>query len=146
MQRNVSHMIRLEEIRVNPHAPEFAKPHPKQESIWHKQYPEGFAKVDLREYPAANAVIEAWKEGITIARKLAISVGMAPQNRVANDHDDKESSDDGGSDNDTDDGDNDWFYNPFRCPGNQLSADTTECRDNSDEDDICCGKNELSGR
>ena len=35
LRRNTSHMIHLEEIRINPDAPDFAKPHPKQESIWH---------------------------------------------------------------------------------------------------------------
>ena len=34
LRRNTAHMIRLEEIRVDPSTPEFAKPHPKQESIW----------------------------------------------------------------------------------------------------------------
>ena len=38
LQRQITHMIRLEEIRLNPDAPAFAKPHPKQESIWNKQY------------------------------------------------------------------------------------------------------------
>ena len=123
MQRNVSHMIRLEEIRVDPHAPEFAKPHPKQESIWHKQYPEGFAKANLKEYPAADTVIEAWQEGIAIARELSISVGMVSQSRAVND----------------------WLYDPFGYPGNQL-ADTTECQGTTDEDDICCGNDEFSGR
>ena len=37
LRRNTSHMIRLEEICMDPSAPEFAKPHPKQESIWRKQ-------------------------------------------------------------------------------------------------------------
>lgn len=30
LQSNVSHMIRLEQIKADPEAPEFAKPHPKQ--------------------------------------------------------------------------------------------------------------------
>ena len=47
LQRNTSHMIRLEQIRVDPSAPEFAKPHPKQESIWARQYLDGFTKVRL---------------------------------------------------------------------------------------------------
>ncbi|KAL9976902.1 hypothetical protein ACROYT_G014243 [Oculina patagonica] len=34
LRKNPSHMIRLEEICINPNAPDFAKPHPKQESIW----------------------------------------------------------------------------------------------------------------
>lgn len=47
LNRNTSHMIRLEQIRVDPSAPEFAKPHPKQESIWAKQYPVGYEKARL---------------------------------------------------------------------------------------------------
>lgn len=41
LRRNNSHMIRLEQIRVDPNAPDFAKPHPKQESIWSRQYATG---------------------------------------------------------------------------------------------------------
>ena len=44
LRRNSSHMIRLEQIQVDPLAPEFAKPHPKQESIWVRQYADGFVK------------------------------------------------------------------------------------------------------
>ena len=124
VQRNVSHMIRLEEIRVDPHAPEFAKPHPKQESIWHKQYPERFEKAELKEYPAADKVIEAWQEGIEIARELSTSVGMVSQSRALNN----------------------WFYDPFGYPGNQLVTDATECQGTTDEDVICCGNGEFSGR
>lgn len=77
----------------------------------------------MKEYPAADTVIEAWKEGIAIARELSISVGMVSQSRAVND----------------------WFYDPFGYPGNQL-ADATECHGTTDEDDICCGNDEFSGR
>ena len=70
-------MIRLEEIRVDPSAPEFAKLHPKQESIWGQQYAQPFNTANLKEYPAIGEEIEAWKQGIKIAR-LARSVGMIP--------------------------------------------------------------------
>ena len=78
LRGNTSHMIRLEEIRVDPSAPEFAKPHPKQESIWGQQYPRPFNMANLKEYPAFGEEIEAWKQGIKIARRLARSVGMIP--------------------------------------------------------------------
>lgn len=71
-------MIRLEEICVDPSVPEFAKPHPKQESIWGQQYPRPFNMANLKEYPAIGEEIEAWKQGIKIARRLARSVGMIP--------------------------------------------------------------------
>lgn len=44
-------MIHLEEIRVDPLAPEFTKPHPKQESIWSQQYVQPLNKADLVAYP-----------------------------------------------------------------------------------------------
>lgn len=51
-------MIRLEEIRINPDAPDFAKPHPKQESIWHRQYEDGYEKVSLRDYPVVGSEVD----------------------------------------------------------------------------------------
>ena len=58
LRRNTSHMIRLEEIRINPDAPDFAKPHPKQESIWHRQYEDGYEKVSLRDYPVVGSEVD----------------------------------------------------------------------------------------
>lgn len=57
LRRNTSHMIRLEEIRVDPPAPEFAKPHPKQENIWGQQYERPLNRANLKEYPAIGAEI-----------------------------------------------------------------------------------------
>ena len=37
MLRNMSHQVRLEQLRSDPDGPKFSKPHPKGESIWHKQ-------------------------------------------------------------------------------------------------------------
>ena len=59
LRRNASHMIRLEEIRINPDAPDFAKPHPKQESIWHRQYKDGYEKANLYDYPVAGSEVDA---------------------------------------------------------------------------------------
>ena len=47
LQRNLTHMIRLEEIRTDPHAPKFARPHPKGEVIWPKQYNDGWVPAYL---------------------------------------------------------------------------------------------------
>lgn len=63
---------------MDPSAPEFAKPHSKQESIWGQQYPRPFNMANLKEYPAIGEEIEAWKQGIKIARRLERSVGMIP--------------------------------------------------------------------
>ena len=95
LRRNTSHMIRLEEIRVDPSAPEFAKPHSKQDSIWGQQYQRPFNIANLKEYPAIGEEIEAWKQGIKIERRLARSVEMIPAVRAQ----DEDNSDD---DNDND--------------------------------------------
>ena len=43
--------MRIEEIRVEPQGPSFAKPHPKQESIWAMQnHFQGQPKVDFWGY------------------------------------------------------------------------------------------------
>ena len=104
LKRNSTHMIRLEEIHVDPLAPEFVKPHPKQESIWPQQYERPLNRPDLTDYPEFGTELEEWKEGIDIARWLARIVGMGPEND-GNDHGDDNGSDghDGG---DTDN----WFY------------------------------------
>ena len=79
MRRNQAHCIRLEEIRSSNNGINFPKPHPKGESIWHKQYESGCQKVNLREYPQDGEEFLAWKEGMQEARKLALSVGMKPE-------------------------------------------------------------------
>lgn len=75
LDQNLSHMIRLESIRVNPQAPDFAKPHPKGEIIWPKQYPDGWQTVPLNAYPALGEEVVAWREGVAIARDLARQAG-----------------------------------------------------------------------
>ena len=173
LRRNTSHMIRLEEIRVDPSAPEFAKPHPKQESIWGQQYERPINMANLEEYPAIGAEIEAWKEGIKIARRLAKSVGMEP----ANDAPDEDNNDDdnGNDGHDEREGDNNcldnnvrgrdqhygcnaveedyWFYRPFECLGNTFRANQGEDDESQsssptagDEDDISAGGPTISGK
>lgn len=70
--------IRLEQIRVDPFAPEFAKPHPKQESIWAHQYADGFVKAPLDDYPTPELVVDTLRDGLSTAQDLVRSVGMAP--------------------------------------------------------------------
>ena len=129
LQSNVSHMIRLEQIKTDPDAPDFSKPHPKQERIWNSQYPSEEFAASLTDYPAHGAQVNAWKEGIHLARKLAVEVGMGPENnRVGNEGDDD--GDDGGGgccpDSVDDNGDS-WFYKPFKYAGNwMLSVDDEE--------------------
>lgn len=154
LSRNTSHMIRLEQIRVDPNAPEFAKPHPKQESIWAKQYPEGYEKACLDHYPVHGEEVQAWREGMGLAEELARSVGMAPSDAInggepqVGDGDD----DDGGcggvcDDDSVDDETNLWFYRPFRYPGNKFFEGNGRLpTENTDEDEVCNGGPCLSGK
>ena len=151
LRRNTSHMIRLEEIRVAPSAPEVAKPHPKQESIWEQQYERPINMVNLKEYPVIGAEIEAWKEGIKIARELARSVGMRPAIQVPNEDrfDDDDNNNDGGNVSHEDY----WFYRPFECLGNSFRSDQDDEDEDSncsptagDEDDISTGGPAISGK
>ena len=50
-------------MRADPNGPKFAKPHPKGESIWHKQHQEPYEKANLSDYPGNGDEILAWKEG-----------------------------------------------------------------------------------
>ena len=148
LRRNASHMIRLEEIRINPDATDFAKPHPKQESIWHRQYEDGYEKANLNDYPVAGSEVDAWKEGMYEARRLARSVGMAPDNDASGSEGDS-SDDDDDHDNDSGGGDNSWFYRPFQYPGNRFGdlQDGTQSsvRSSGDEEDVTAGGQCFSG-
>ena len=82
MFRNHGHQTPLEQIQVDPHGPKFARPHPKGESIWHKQDLPGCVKANLKEYPLPGEEIGAWEDGIREARALARSVGMKPDDHA----------------------------------------------------------------
>ncbi|XP_066931123.1 uncharacterized protein [Clytia hemisphaerica] len=84
MIRNLSHQVRMEQLRADPKGPKFAKPHPKGESIWQKQQEDGYLKVDLTKYPTEGEELVAWQEGIVKAREMAALVGMCPENTVSN--------------------------------------------------------------
>ena len=73
-------MLRLEQIRINPDPPSFAKPHPKGEIIWPKQYGDGWQAADLADYPQPGEEIVAWKAGAEMARELAILAEMIDDN------------------------------------------------------------------
>ena len=128
LRRNLGAMMRLEEIRVDPEGPEFAKPHPKQESIWGKQdVYNGREKADLTLYPGDDEVLAAWRHGKNDAQALASESGMKPDDD--DDHRDAE------SDNDDDNDDNLWFKKPFKYPQNHFSSDLGDL--SSDDEDEC---------
>ena len=114
LRRNISHMMRLENIRIDPEAPEFAKPHPKQESIWHVQNDQDSPPADLTQYPTEAQTISAWRNGIEQARALLHSVGIAPQNYDPNQQEH-------GNHNE----DDEWFFAPFAFPRNKLYKEPT---------------------
>ena len=74
MERNVSHMNRLEEIRVDPLAPDFAKPHPKGEQIWSRQYCGEWQPANLMDYPTPEDTRNAWNEGNIIEKVTYLPV------------------------------------------------------------------------
>lgn len=118
LQRNHNHLVRLEQIQLNPNAPEYAKPHPKKESVWYKQYI-GIPKANLAEYPTADGTLHAWREGICKAKELATYAGMFP-------HDNIEA---------------DWFHHPFDDPGNSFKSNINNLHvdegiEQSDEDNV----------
>lgn len=115
LRRNSSHMIRLEQIRVDPLAPEFAKPHPKQESIWARQYADGFVKA-----PACGPLV--WLPMILVNMK-------GGDNGCDDDDDDHDGGGGCTGENRQGNGEgmevNDWFYHPFRYPGNKFGRGST---------------------
>lgn len=156
--------IRLEQIRVDPFAPEFAKPHPKQESIWARQYADGFVKAPLDDYPTPELVVDTLRDGLSTAQDLVRSVGMAPSDTCEYE---------GGTIAvmmmmtitmavvvvlvRTSKGMarafevNDWFYHPFRYPGNKFGRGSTigdkpdDHPDSGDDVDTTNGITCLSG-
>ena len=93
-------MIRLEHIRVDPFAPEFAKPHPKQESIWARQYADGFVKAPLDDYPTPELVEDTLRDGLSTAQDLVRSIGMAPNDTCEYEGGDNSCDDDHDHDHD----------------------------------------------
>ena len=125
MRRNRSHGLRIEQLRADPAGPEFAKPHPKGESIWTKQYPAGQVKASMKEYFRLGEEIVAWKEGIKEARQLARDVGMLPDDQDNIDFDQFPPFDD----DDAHVNSNLWFYNPYSLPCNNFTS-----KDGDDEE------------
>lgn len=137
MERNLRHMIRLEEIRVNPQAPEFARPHPKGELIWAKQYTPPWVQATQLDYPAVGAETDLWLEGKHMAMDLARQGGMLGQDMQ------EVQEDAPGPPDDPPDG-MQWFYEPFQFNGNNLYAtppDAAHAEDGDDEDGCSDGTN-----
>ena len=154
---------------MDPSAPEFAKPHPKQKSIWEQQCARPFNMANMTQYPAIGEEIEAWKQGIKIARRLARSVGMIAAVCV---QDEGNNNDDNGNDGhpegqsvssclDKDDQHNEanvgdgayWFYRPFQSLGNTFRSnqdeddEDLECLPTScDKDNVSAGGPTISGK
>lgn len=105
-------MIRLETIRVDPNGPKFARPHPKGEIIWARQYDPGWEPANLTEYPQIGQEILAWREGVAEARQLALRAGMGVGALdMFVDGDDP-----------PDPPDLSWAVHPFQCPDNDLQS------------------------
>lgn len=96
------------------------------------------------DYPIVGSEVDAWKEGMYEARRLARSVGISPDNGASSSEEDGDEDD--GNDDDSDNG-NSWFYYPFQYHGNKFGdqpeedgSESTQLSiqsyDNSDEDDI----------
>ena len=121
LQRNIGHQVRLDQIRVDPNGPKFAKPHPKGESIWHRQYNKGCLKADLKNYPAQGEEVNAWKEGIVEGRHLAVLVDMIPgQNQAGSNN---QCPDDYPSDGGDCPQDLEWFFKPYNYKQNKFNGD-----------------------
>ena len=122
LSQNASHIIRLNQIRVDPQAPNFARLHPKGEVIWPSHFGD-YQRADLTRYPLPGEEINAWREGSDTARQLARDAGMMPLP-----HPDQSSDDDN-------DG---WFYRPFAHDCNPLhnfqGDDHDYVDDNEDND------------
>ncbi|KXJ10791.1 hypothetical protein AC249_AIPGENE21797 [Exaiptasia diaphana] len=126
-------MIRLEQIRIDPDAPAFAKPHPKQESIWHRQYPVGFVSANLKVYPQRGTEVNAWRQGImeaTTCIPIAIAVGMTPHAQ----RDDNDSDSDGNSNDDYGDNDDSDHNSSDGSSDGDDSNKGHESDDNSDNE------------
>ena len=117
------------------------------------QYSPEELSASLTDYPAHGAQVQAWKEGIQLARKLAVG---PDNNRVGNgENDDEDDRDGGGCPDSANDNDNDsasWFYKKFKYAGNwMLSVDDEGLEDEdvadlvpTDETDIGIPETRLS--
>ena len=130
MERNRSHMIRLEQIWVNPNAPVFARPHPKGEFIWTRQYAEDWVQADLSQYPAQGSEIHAWNDGAQMAQHLAEVASMV----VANYGQGNRQCDDQDPRDDDIIEEHRWFFQPFH-DAHPLYAEPASDHSQSDEVD-----------
>ena len=75
----------MEQLRADPEGPKFAKPHPKGESIWGRQYEPPVVKGDLKDYPGRGSEIDVYKLRIVSGRGMAVEVGMCQKDYVVSD-------------------------------------------------------------
>lgn len=107
MVRNHSSISRIAEINSTNPKLKLRRSNSKQDNIWDKQYePGNRAKIyDPKGYPTEEEIVNAWREGIEKAHRMARLVGS---DRPAND------SDDDNSDDDDDGSSPEWFDKPYK--------------------------------
>ena len=107
MVRNHSSITRIAEINSTNPKLKLRRSNSKQDNIWDKQYePGNRAKTyDPKGYPTEEEIVNAWREGIEKAHRMARLVGL---DRPAND------SDDDNSDDDDDGSSPEWFDKPYK--------------------------------
>ena len=95
--------------------------------------------------------VDAWKEGMYEARRLARSLGMAPDNNArGSDGDSGDDNDD--HNNDSGGGESNWFYHPFQYPTNRYgdlqegTQSLVQSSGGSDEEDVTAGGQCFSGK
>ena len=57
LSQTATHVIRPDQIRVDPRAPAFARSQPKGEVIWPRQLGDNCQQVDLTAYPARLSIV-----------------------------------------------------------------------------------------
>ena len=84
MVRNYGDMTRIAEINSTNEKVKFRRTNYKQDNIWEKQYELGNRErmCNLKEYPTPAEIIEAWREGVSKARRM---VGMLGQDNSSTD-------------------------------------------------------------
>ena len=100
MVRNYGDMTRIAEINSTNEKVKFRRTNYKQDNIWEKQYEPGNRErtCNLKEYPTAAEIIEAWREGVSKARRMARMVGMLGKDNGSTEADDIPT----------------WFETPFK--------------------------------
>ncbi|KAJ7387394.1 hypothetical protein OS493_004388 [Desmophyllum pertusum] len=98
MHTGLGYMNRLQEIKATNPDIKFPTRKHNNDFIWDRQFEENERKPtrNLKDYPSADQVICAWKEGVEMAKQLARKLGMNPE-----------------TENDEDSEDSEWFQKPM---------------------------------